>query len=66
MNYSQDVPVLLTILNRETIENHKSGLSGETYNKLMTMANDFTHPNYRKLFEYSTRQLKEMDEMYKR
>ena len=66
MNYSKDVPVLLTILNRETIENHKSCLSEDTYNKLIAMADDFTHPNYRKLFEYSTDQLKEMDEIYRK
>jgi hypothetical protein len=66
MNYSKDVPVLLTVLNRETIDNHKGCLSEETYNKLMAMADDFTHPNYRKLFEYSTAELKEMDEIYKK
>ena len=66
MNYSQDVPVLLTILNRETIEKHKENLTEETYEKIMAMADNFTHPNYRRLFEYSTKELKEMDEVYKR
>ena len=66
MNYSQEVPVLLTILNRETIEKHKENLTAETYEKIMAMADNFTHPNYRRLFEYSTKELKEMDEVYKR
>ena len=66
MNYSNDIPVLLTILNRETIENHKNNLSAETYEKIMAMVDKFTHPNYRRLFEYSTKELKDMDEIYKR
>ena len=66
MNYSQEVPVLLTILNRETIEKHKENLTEETYKKIIAMADNFTHPNYRRLFEYSTKELKEMDEVYKR
>ena len=66
MNYSQDIPVLLTILNRETIEKHKNNLSAETYEKIMAMVDKFPHPEYRRLFEYSTKELKDMDEIYKR
>ena len=66
LNYSHDVPVLLTILNRETIDKHKDRLSTETYNKLMAMADGFTHPEYRRLFEYSTLELAELDSVYKR
>ena len=66
MNYSQDVPVLLTILNRETIENHKDNMSAETYNKIISMADSFTHPEYRRLFEYSTKELMDLDKVYKR
>jgi hypothetical protein len=66
MNYSKDVPVLLTILNRETIEKHKDNMSFETYNKIISMADNFTHPEYRRLFEYSTKDLMELDNVYKR
>ena len=78
MNYSKEVPVLLTILNREIIEQHKESLSKETYEKIIKMADKLLKiseklrreikilMNYRRLFEYSTKELKEMDQIYKK
>ncbi len=57
-------PILATLINRETLDKHRHGLSPEVYDRFLTIANSLQATD-RKLFEYTNEEIMELDRLYK-